>query len=284
MLFQFAKLYSWLYGLIKDHMNINIKGISFLLRRIKDDRVLSVKGCKMFFNHHVGPCYTRLISGYWNEPETHQFLGYIINNTNDEVEFIDVGANIGEMVIDVARYKNVMQIYAFEPVPECARSIEKSIELNNYKSVKIIRKVVSDSETPVQFKSKSTAPYLSGIALDQDTSNEVFYPTTLDVELPHESRNPIILVDVEGFEPYVLRGGSKFIAQNKPLIIFEYNHISKNYFSIKVINEIIGREYRIFRLRKDGKLDTHTDNAWNCVAIHSHSPYWNICESIIVTP
>ena len=65
--------------------------------------------------------------------------------------------------------------------------------------------------------------------------------TTLDHELALVVNDTIILIDVEGYEPQVLKGGLQFINRRKPLIIFEYNYVSKMHFKCtrKVLSNII---------------------------------------------
>lgn len=98
----------------------------------------------------------------------------------------------------------------------------------------------------------------------------------LDTTLPEILKNSIILIDVEGAEPLVLRGGASFIKRNNPLIIFEYNQTSKKYFHLNDIQEILGKSYSIYRLKNDGDLDQDFSNSWNCVAIPEDSVFEDI--------
>jgi hypothetical protein len=43
--------------------------------------------------------------------------------------------------------------------------------------------------------------------------------------------------------------------------------VSKRHFHLRDIQALLGDSYNIYRLRKDGLLDSQTDNAWNCVAV-----------------
>ena len=40
---------------------------------------------------------------------------------------------------------------------------------------------------------------------------------TLDNALPHTLPNTVVLIDVEGAEPLVMKGAAGFIRENKPL-------------------------------------------------------------------
>ncbi len=98
-----AKIYIKLYGICRDRFGITLRGMGFVLRRIHSDRVLEIAGKKLYFNHNVAACYNRLVNGEFNEPETHSFLNRIFETFQGNVFFVDVGANIGEMIVDVAR-------------------------------------------------------------------------------------------------------------------------------------------------------------------------------------
>jgi FkbM family methyltransferase len=273
MIYKIVQLYSKIYGFAKDNFNINLPGLGFALRLIKHDFVINVMGRKMFFNHKVAPCYGRHISGLWNEPETHIFLNALISNLSHPVAFIDVGANIGEMVIDVSKHSNIEKIFAFEPSAECCIAIRKSLELNNFKNLEVIEKLVGETNELVKFGMSKSIGGSSVLSQDSQESGSETEMTTLDTVLLDTKGLSIILVDVEGYEPQVLKGATRFIQETKPLVVYEYNQVSKKYFHTDDIQEILGHNYEIFRLRQDGKLDQEVENAWNCVAIPVDSEF-----------
>ncbi len=104
--------------------------------------------------------------------------------------------------------------------------------------------------------------------------------TTLDQELGSWVAQVILLVDVEGCEPNVLEGGQDVIAKKRPVVIFEYNSISKAPFSISDICGSLDEHYRIYRLRQDGRVGFSVDNAWNCVGAPRPSFFSNILEAM----
>lgn len=282
MIFQLAKMYSYLYGVVKDHFGVHLPGLGFVLRRVRTDRIITVMGRKMFFNHKISGSYARPISGSWNEIETHFLLNYLISNLPNSVTFIDVGANIGEMVIDVSRHEKVHHIIAFEPISDCCNSIKESLNLNGFINYTIIEKLVGAEVGYAKF-SASKDPQTSSVISNEShqATNEVAM-TTLDIALPVISDDVIMLVDVEGYEPSVLKGAANFIKAKQPLIIFEYNSVSKSHFTVSDIKEILGCNWDIYRLRQDGHLDDKVENAWNCVAIHNESTFKSISLPLIV--
>jgi hypothetical protein len=90
--------------------------------------------------------------------------------------------------------------------------------------------------------------------------------------------NTILLIDVEGAEPMVIRGGMEFIKQNNPMIIFEFNKVSKKHFNLIDIQNILGESYLIYRIKHDGSLDQDFSNSWNCAAIPANTDF----EAILI--
>jgi len=206
MTYMIVQLYSKVYGFFKDQLNINLPGLGFALRLIQHDRVINVMGRKMFFNHKVAPCYGRHISGLWNEPETHLFLNTLISKLCHRVTFIDVGANIGEMVIDVSRHANIERIVAFEPSKECCSAIIKSLSLNGFECFDVIEKLVGETNDLVKFGISKSIGGSSVLSQDSQASDSETEMTTLDTVLSSTKGISILLVDVEGYEPQVLKG------------------------------------------------------------------------------
>lgn len=278
MVYKVVQLYSKIYGFFKDQFNINLPGLGFALRLIKQDRIISVMGRKIFFNHKVAPCYGRHISGRWNEPETHLFLNSLIPKLGHRVTFIDVGANIGEMVIDLSRHSNIEKIIAFEPSNECCESIRKSLILNGFEQFDVIEKLVGETNDLVKFGISKSIGGSSILSRDSLESSNQTAMTTLDTVLANTSGLSILLVDVEGYEPQVFKGAIKFLQGVKPLVIYEYNLVSKKYFNTNDIKVMLGEGYEIFRLRQDGSLDGDVENAWNCVAVPIGSDFARVLK------
>lgn len=128
MFYYMAKVYAYIYELVQKWFGINIRGLGFALRLVRSDRIISVMGIKMYFNHKVAASYARPIIGGWNEPETHVLLNYVLPRLPGSVEFVDVGANVGEMVLDVSQHKNVARIVAFEPISDV--TVGSAFEMN----------------------------------------------------------------------------------------------------------------------------------------------------------
>jgi len=249
-----------------------LRGLGFLLRRIKWDSVLKVNGCRVLMSGDVSYCYGRLVGGQWNEPETHIFLHRLVDELGPNSTFIDVGANIGEMVIDLSRNENFAACYAFEPIPECAEAIRKSLAFNGVSNTKVIQKLCGRSSGRIPFVVSRDASNSSVFSPDEALDSQLFDMTSIDAEIQSPPGSVILLIDVEGYEIEVLQGASDLLELAKPIIIFEFNHVSKKHFSLLDMQSLLGANYEIWRLRKDGLLDKKMDSTWNCVAFEkSHA-------------
>ena len=85
---------------------------------------LLIFGKQFYYLHAIEGSYDYLLIGKSNEPETHLFSNRVLPKLNT-VNFVDVGASIGEFVFSVSNYSNVQNIYPFEPRPDCASVLRK---------------------------------------------------------------------------------------------------------------------------------------------------------------
>jgi len=129
--FILARFYSALYGFVKDYFGLHLRGLGFILRKIKTDRILDVNGRKLYFSHILSEAYSRSLNGRWNEPETHTFVRFILEHV--KIVFVEVGANIGEILVDISANPFCEKSVAFEPNPFAVSVIEQNLELNAIK-------------------------------------------------------------------------------------------------------------------------------------------------------
>ena len=84
----------------------------------------------------------------------------------------------------------------------------------------------------------------------------------------------IPLIDIEGGELNALRGALSLIAMHQPLIVFEYNMVTRKYFKLSEVAELLGEGYCLYRLRsEDGGLDFDLSSAWNVIALPLQGPW-----------
>jgi FkbM family methyltransferase len=238
----------------------------------------------MYFDHRVAAAYGRLVAGSWNEPETHLFLDAVIAGHEGPLAFVDVGASVGEFVIDVARHDKVTQVVAFEPLAECAEAVRRSAELNGLRKIEVIPRLVNeDGRTSVlsfDVRRPTASAASGGGGKVEDVSREI-PATTLDRALGDLHGSVVLLIDVEGGEAGVLRGAREFLRRCAPLVIFEYNSTSRKHFDLDDIRDALGEGYDIYRLTGSGTLDIDFERSWNCVAVSVDSSFGTPCTALI---
>jgi len=263
-----SKIYASLFGLLKDKFKYNIRGFGFVMRRIKSDTILNLQGFQIFFDHREAEAYSRVLGGVFNEPETHMFIRRIAASL--KFDFIEVGGSIGEILVDIAKCENVLSSYVFEPNPRCAKIIKLNLLLNDLENVWIEEAAVGECAGLTKMFFGKNSPTASILSDSSKINGQVVEIVTLDNYFQSKQLQPnlVMLIDVEGYEPFVLRGAKGIIEDYKPTIIFEYNSDSRKHYHIEDIYKILGENYKIYRLRNDSLLDEDVDLSFNCVAIH----------------
>jgi FkbM family methyltransferase len=274
-----ARIYGHIVFFMHKHFDIHLPGLGFLCRKIRLEYTMNVKGRKYYFYPKAASRYSLLVCGKFPEPETHCFFSKVLPKINAKIGFIDVGAAVGEMVIDAAGYENVDSVIGFEPDEDLAESCRLSAAINEYDKVRIIPKAVADKAKKVYFRFTRGKGLSGSISEEKGCDTEEILCTTLDDEIKSNGLAYLVLIDVEGAEPSVLRGGAAFIKRNSPLIIFEYNR--GEHYRLSEISSILGPDYKIFRLRDGGYLDENPEGAWNCVAVNKNSAFYPVCQSIV---
>lgn len=278
MLWNISRIYARAYARVKDTTGRNLKGLGFLLRRIDRDREFEACGLRWFFDHRIGGTYMRLVGGSHNEPETQSILRFVADRVSAPLTFIDVGANIGEMVVEMAAHPKVKQVIGFEPHPVCAEVCRRNLQLNGL-SADVRNVLVGDGSAQPYIIDPNYAP-TSGIR--HDVADAPRKPTVkLDNELALNGE-AVLLIDVEGAELDVMKGGQCFIREQRPLVIFEYNYVNRRLYTLDAVAAVLGDGFELYRLRLDGKLDRDTSDTWNCVAVHRESSFRPIVESLVV--
>ena len=276
LLWYSARLYARAYGRFKDRTGRNLKGLGFVLRRLQGDREFEAGGFRWFFDHRIASAYMRLVGGGFNEPETHAFLRYVADCAPQPVTFVDVGANIGELVVALAAHAHVGTVIAFEPHPVCSAVCRRNVALNHL-SADVRGLLIADGAPQPYLVDTNYAP-TSGIR--RDTHVSALTPSHRLDDVLEVDGDCILLVDVEGAELDVLKGACALVQQVRPLIVFEYSSlIQRGLFTLADVLRVVGPDYELFRLRADGYLDSRLADTWNCVAVHQASMFAPICRA-----
>ena len=185
-----------------------------------------------------------------------------------EFFFIDVGANIGAVCIPIAQYWPVL---AFEPQPDLCKRLKEHLTINYVEELTVEELAVTSQEMSEKYNGSlllyspngnsggaSTNPSWNS-SKDSRAYQIVSSSITLDQYFNGAGKSfPIgkilIKIDTEGHELYVLQGANKFIAEHRPLIIFEFRpDLLGSLRSLELNNHVSSmKRYQILRLKLDG--------------------------------
>ncbi len=175
----------------------------------------------------LGRCgvgWTCFCTGSW-EPHVEGCLRTLIKQ--DDI-VLDIGANIGYFtsVMDEC-VGSGGKVYAFEPVPDTFAQLKSTIAYNNNGNsypFQIALGEIADN------KKITYNPELSGNASlhREPTANTREVSVSIEtIDSLFENgllgKCQLIKIDVEGHEMSVFRGGSKYLKQCRPIVIYEFN-------------------------------------------------------------
>jgi protein O-GlcNAc transferase len=162
--------------------------------------------------------------GDWFEDEI-KFLRVLVN-PGDMV--IDIGANYGVYALSLARKVGPTgQLWAFEPASETAELLSKSSAVNGTSWLHVVPEALSEFAGTAWLQMPGQAELnslVNGAAEVSATSlGESVTVTTLDhcLERFGWSTVDLLKIDAEGEEERILRGGRRFFQEMSPLVMFE---------------------------------------------------------------
>ncbi len=138
-----------------------------------------------------------------------------LNNKKD-ITFIDIGANIGKYTVPLGKK---FKVISFEPLKSNFNQLKINAKINNSKPL-LYNIGLGDSEKEIEISYDPNEQGEASIVFKVGKEKEKIKIVPLDKILKKE-KNPILKIDVEGFEYEVLKGAEKFIKKNHPEIIIE---------------------------------------------------------------
>jgi len=203
----------------------------------------------------------RILGNNIYEPELSQRIVLELKKTKSEY-FLDVGANIGLISLNILSHLPDLKIFCFEPGPSQYALLEKTINYNNlHEKMRLLRYSLGEKKGDSQFAAHSPV----------HTSGDGFFDTkragqcrlinvkvdTLDNWWESIGRRSVkvVKIDTEGAELWVLRGAERFIRQCRPTIFLEINKDNFRpypYSGQDVLRYLTEKQYRLKAL--DGTL------------------------------
>jgi len=136
---------------------------------------------------------------------------------DEEDTFIDIGAHIGYFTVLASQIVGPNgKVLSFEPFPVNFEYLQKNIKLNNLKNVSACYRGLWDSSTKKGIL--ETAPNMARIV--EGNEIEMIPLDSLDVK-PN-----MIKMNIEGSEPFALRGMTRTLERHKPILLLEFNPVA----------------------------------------------------------
>jgi len=170
---------------------------------------------------------------------------------------VDVGANIGNHALAFARHFE--RVISFEPNPQIWPAIERNIAINPWANIELHK--VGLGEEPADLPifvndNHGLSTFLTGeldnakgLAAHIAVGDEELAGVTIDA----------LKIDVQGFEPHVLRGLRETIEASRPLIWVEISETTLPKQATSALAELIPSTFRMMRfIGKKGVLLNRT--------------------------
>jgi FkbM family methyltransferase len=138
---------------------------------------------------------------------------------------VDVGASYGLYTLAAARAVGPSgRVWAYEPTPQTADHLARTLELNGCGQVQLLRTALSDHAGTVAFSVHALSEQNAVADTAGAPAGAIVVPAaTLDGEASAQRWQSIdfVKLDVEGHEVAAVRGGAAFFARESPLVMLE---------------------------------------------------------------
>ncbi len=167
----------------------------------------------------------RLIEAFYRLPVDKydfQTTELIRKHLKKDSNCIDIGANMGHILMEIVAAAPKGKHYAFEPIPDLYNSLKKKFS----KNTTVYNVALSSKKGSTTFNYYPGRPAVSGFL--ERNSQIGQEPTLLSVQMemlddlvPENLPIDLVKMDVEGAEYQVLLGAKNLLQKNKPLVLFE---------------------------------------------------------------
>lgn len=149
-------------------------------------------------------------------------LDYIRDTFPVQKVVLDIGANIGNHTVYFATYlQEYTKIIAFEPLLRNYEILKKNTERFDRSKVFLYQQGLSDSPAWMSIHANVGNLGASEMTLNPEYTDERVFTNTVDEMSQWFHPVTLMKIDVEWWEPQVLRGAQETIQRDHPLILIE---------------------------------------------------------------
>ena len=204
-----------------------------------------------------------------------RFLGYekefryFSNMIDPGGAILDVGANIGIMTVILAKKYPNTTIYAFEPIHENVKALERVCRFYRIRNIQLFATALGDRNAEIKMMmpvvGQSKMQGLTHVIEPDETITGNIYSASMqrmdDIEsLLSISKISAIKIDVENFEFFVLKGGEALLQKHKPLVFCELWNNERRRLCFEWMNSL---GYRVAVLENGDLMDFTSQEALN---------------------
>jgi FkbM family methyltransferase len=172
----------------------------------------------------------------------------------------DVGANVGFMTLIAARLVGPDgHVYAFEPIPDNARAIERNAALNGLGNVTVLELALSDraGEAVLRVPTANQGAHLATVGESVGEEDDLNVRTAALDEVDGLRPPDLVKLDVEGAEVLVLEGMRRCLAEHRPALVCELHGTRA---AIEKLLPELG--YEVTRIVRDTARDAWNEHAF----------------------
>ena len=157
---------------------------------------------------------------------------------------IFVGAHIGTLLIPIARDTRARHTLAFEPSPANLRLLELNLKLNDVVNIDLRRVAVGEQSGTIRFTENRINTGNSRVARDRGEL-EVPLVTLDECVADHWECVDLLVMDVEGFEVYAMRGAARALARTRLFLVeFGPEHLQEQQCRATDFVELVAEHFR----------------------------------------
>jgi FkbM family methyltransferase len=173
---------------------------------------------------------------------------FLENFINESDNIIEGGTNIGSHTIPLSKFNKNGKYFCFEPQFDIYNILSQNILLNNRTNVIPYNYALGEENSIVRYKS-SGLDYKNrgGFTIPTDNTNDYdcslhIKPITDFDDIMSLDKIKLIKLDIEGYEPIVLKTMKDLIMKHKPILFVEYNDMTFK----DIVNIIKSFDYSLY--------------------------------------
>jgi len=183
---------------------------------------------------------------FWNncyEKKTLEIWTSLCQQINNKI-FLDIGAHTGVFSLAAVKSNKSNLILSFEPFFMNYARMSTNFKINNLNPNNLFMFAIGDSNKSNKLQINTNMHYHSsgGSILGKGNYEFPVQEISLDTFMKKEDKSKVSLmkIDVEGYEPRVLKGAEEIINLSLPIIFFEcnQNHVA-DYFNTEMSSNYV---------------------------------------------